>query len=241
MKIEGNSHQKYLTRPIYHLISICLFLTLFLRYFNYINIEVYFIFEVFDLEKLKYYLHNKNIKLSIIVAMDLNRAIGSNNKLPWNLPNDLKFVKEKTVNKTILMGRKNFESIGRPLPNRRNIVLTRNEDYKAVGAEIINDPVDLIHNTNDNEHIFIFGGEEIYKLFLPLVDDMYVTTIYHEFQGDTFFPRINWQEWDGKLLNEGTKNLDNPYDHKFFYYKRKPEYILDSLRFSSITNNKYMF
>ena len=133
------------------------------------------------------------MNISIIVAVDENFLIGSNNNLPWHLPADMKFFKEKTTGHCVITGRKNYESIPekfRPLPNRTNIVITRQKSYIAEGAIVvtsIEDAIEGAKQTNDEE-IFIIGGGEIFKLALHLVNKIYLTVIHDKFDGDVYFP-----------------------------------------------------
>ena len=131
--------------------------------------------------------------ISLIVAHDKNRVIGLNNELPWHLPGDLKYFKEMTMHKPIIMGRKTFESIGKPLPGRRNIVVTRNPGYRANDIETATSLEEAIRIAGDVEEIMIIGGEQIFKESMAIADRLYITEIDHEFQGDTYFPEYN--EW----------------------------------------------
>ncbi|WP_332650107.1 type 3 dihydrofolate reductase [Lysinibacillus sp. 54212] len=126
--------------------------------------------------------------ISLIVAFDKNRVMGYENAMPWHLPGDLKYFKEQTMGKPMIMGRKTFESIGRPLPGRRNIVITRNPDYYAEGIETVSSLEEAIALAGNIPEIMIIGGEQIFKLSLPIADKLYITHIDHEFEGDTFFP-----------------------------------------------------
>lgn len=157
---------------------------------------------------------------SLIVAMDKNGVIGKNNSLPWKLPRDLEHVKTITTGSTIIMGRKNFESIGRPLPNRRNIILTRNRNYSVEGCEVYHSVQEVLDVCHDSEDVFVFGGGEIYRLFLPYVSTMFVTRIHHEFDGDTYFPSINEKEWKLICAQSGILDEKNKYTHVFLIYKR---------------------
>lgn len=132
--------------------------------------------------------------ISLIVAHDKNRVIGYENTMPWHLPGDLKYFKETTMAKPMIMGRKTFESIGRPLPGRRNIVITRNKDYQHEGIEVVSSLEEALKLADEAEEIMIIGGEQIFKLALPIADRLYVTLIDHEFQGDTYFPAYG-DEW----------------------------------------------
>ena len=132
--------------------------------------------------------------ISLIVAHDKNRVIGYENKMPWYLPGDLKYFKEMTMGKPIVMGRKTFESIGRPLPGRRNIVITRNKQYKLDGIETVSSLEEALMITKNDEEVMIIGGEQIFRLALPLADRLYITQINAEFNGDTYFPPYEgWQ------------------------------------------------
>ena len=133
--------------------------------------------------------------ISLIVAHDLNRVIGKDNKMPWHIPNELAYFKEKTMGKAIVMGRNTFESIGRPLPGRLNIVITRNAAYKPDGVTVVHSIEDAIELARKHhEEVMVIGGEQIFKEVLPYTDLMYVTLIKKEFEGDTFFPSYD-QEW----------------------------------------------
>ncbi|ALC81344.1 MULTISPECIES: dihydrofolate reductase [Bacillus] len=160
------------------------------------------------------------MKVSIIVAMDKNQVIGKDNKLPWRLPRELQYVKKTTMGCPIIMGRKNYESIGRPLPGRRNIILTREKDYSAEGCEIVHSVEDVFKTCEGEEEIFIFGGEQIYRLFLPYTEKLYITKIHYEFEGDTFFPEIDWNEWEEVSSLQGITDEKNPYTYYFHVYER---------------------
>ena len=142
------------------------------------------------------------MKVGLIVAMDSKNGIGKNNDLMWHLPNDMKFFKETTTGHIVEMGRKNFESIPekfRPLPNRENVVLTRNVDYTAEGVKVFHSLREVItfYENEDNRTVFIIGGGEIYKeaLRIDCVDEMYVTHVDKSFDADTFFPEIINTKW----------------------------------------------
>ncbi|RZT10686.1 dihydrofolate reductase [Duganella sp. CF402] len=134
-------------------------------------------------------------KLTIIVATDAQRGIGINNTLPWKLPEDLAHFKRLTTGHPIIMGRKTFDSIGRPLPNRRNIVITRNAEWKHDGVEVVGS-IEAAIALLDGAEGFVIGGAEIYKLSLQLADQLIITEIAHTFECDAFFPEIGaaWQE-----------------------------------------------
>ena len=158
--------------------------------------------------------------VSIIVAMDVNRVIGKDNTLPWRLPAELQYVKRTTIGHPIILGRKNYESIGRPLPGRRNIILTRDLAFQAEGCEIAHSVEEVYKLCEKEEEIFIFGGEQIYKLFLDDVEKLYVTVIHHEFEGDTFFPEIDWSKWKEIFVEQGITDEKNPYEYYYHVYER---------------------
>jgi dihydrofolate reductase len=135
------------------------------------------------------------MKISLIVAMATNRVIGINGKMPWHLSADLKKFRQITTGHPILMGRKTYESIGRPLPGRRNIIISRNSDYKIAGCEVFTDIQVAIASCNEAEELFVIGGAAFYETMLLKADFIYLTEIHKAFAGDTYFPEINCQEW----------------------------------------------
>ncbi|WP_316802829.1 dihydrofolate reductase [Pedobacter nototheniae] len=164
----------------------------------------------------------KKTSLSIAVAVGENYAIGKNNQLLWHMPADLKFFKQTTSGHTVIMGRKTFESVGKPLPNRRNIVITRDTTLKIEGVEVVNSLDEAISISKDEEKdVFIVGGAEIYRQALPKTDTLFLTTIHHNFDADTFFPEIDRNEW--KVLSSEPHKADekNKYDYTFEVLARK--------------------
>lgn len=161
--------------------------------------------------------------LSMIVAIANNNVIGKDNKLIWRLPEDLKRFKTITSGKTIIMGRKTFESLGRVLPNRVHIVLTKNKDYhyEHEQVKIVNDIEELKPYIESQEEYFVIGGEAIYKMLMPLAKKMYITKLYEDFDGDTFFPQIDENVWKVVKQEKGIKNEDNPYDYEYIDYIKK--------------------
>ena len=127
--------------------------------------------------------------------MDKNNLIGKNNKIPWHIPGELKRFRAITMGKPIIMGRKTFESIGKPLDGRENVVLTNNKSYKQAGVKSYNNISEVISDFTNYDEIFIIGGSEIYALVLPLAHKLYVTKIDKIYDGDTWFPKINYNEW----------------------------------------------
>ena len=138
--------------------------------------------------------------------------------MPWHLPEDLKHVKRLTEGNTIVMGRKTFESLGRPLPNRRNVVLTRDETFSAEGIDVINHIDDI--NSLEGK-VFIFGGSTIYDQTMHLVEEMHITRIHRRFAGDTFFPDYDPSKWELVDKIEGTQDEKNRYPYEFLHYRRK--------------------
>jgi dihydrofolate reductase len=130
------------------------------------------------------------MQLTAIVAMTPERVIGQDGKLPWNLPADLAFFKRTTSGHPIVMGRKTFDSIGRPLPKRRNIVLTRDPNWSADGVEVIHQPCELRELTGMAGRVFIIGGSDIYAAFLPDLEDLLVTHVFENHPGDVWFPEF---------------------------------------------------
>lgn len=133
--------------------------------------------------------------ISLIVAHDRNRVIGYKNGMPWHLPGDLQYFKATTMGKPVLMGRKTFESIGRPLPGRRNIVITRNASYQAEGIEVVGSLDEALSLVSEVPEVMIIGGEQIFTQSLPIADRLYITLIDETFEGDTYFPSYdNWKK-----------------------------------------------
>lgn len=135
------------------------------------------------------------MSLSVIVAMAQNNVIGLDNGLPWHLSADLKYFKAVTMAKPIIMGRKTFQSIGRPLPGRRNIVITRDQAWFAEGVETASSVEEAMNKTKDTNEAMVIGGAQIYSAMLPLVSRLYVTEIDMQVDGDTYFPAIDPNEW----------------------------------------------
>jgi dihydrofolate reductase len=149
------------------------------------------------------------MKISIVVAIAQNNAIGKNNNLLWHLPNDLKHFKEITTGGTIIMGRKTYDSVGRPLPNRRNIIITR-QQIEIPGCDVVHSLDAALDLCSDTSEVFIVGGAEIYKLALALTNRIYLTIVHQDFEADTFFPEINadlWTETERQDYEPDEKNL----------------------------------
>ncbi|MGE6629692.1 dihydrofolate reductase [Bacillus sp. NPDC077027] len=161
--------------------------------------------------------------ISMIVAMGEGRVIGKDNQMPWHLPADLAYFKKVTGGHTIVMGRKTFESIGRALPNRRNIVLTTSSTFQADGCEVVHSIDDIleIEKTSGEQELFIIGGSKLYEEMLTHADRLYITHICHAFEGDRFFPEFQKAKWTIVSTEKGHRNEKNPYDYEFVIYDRK--------------------
>lgn len=160
--------------------------------------------------------------LSIIVAKAKNNIIGKENKLIWHLPEDLKHFKELTTGHTMIMGRKTFESLGRLLPNRKHVVFSQNPDFKVddENVEIVHSMLQIQEYIENEEENFVIGGAMIYNLLMPYVTKLYVTQINKEFEGDTFFPKIDENVWKEVSREKGLKNEENNLDYEFITYER---------------------
>lgn len=167
------------------------------------------------------------MKLSMIVAAAQNRVIGRENALPWYLPNDLKYFKQTTLGKPIIMGRKTYESIGKPLPGRTNIVITRQEDYQPEGVKVVHsveEARDLAENVcliDGQTEAMIMGGAEIYTLALPHADRLYLTEVHADVEGDAYFPEYDKSEWQEVSRENFSAEGANPYDYSFVVYDKR--------------------
>jgi len=133
--------------------------------------------------------------ISLMVAAAENNVIGKDNRLLWHLPDDLKFFKQTTSGHSIIMGRKTYESVGRPLPNRRNLIITRQARYTVEGAEVVQSLNDALARCTSEKEVFVVGGGEIYRLALPLADRIYMTRVHAVPEGDVYFPVLNPEDW----------------------------------------------
>lgn len=161
------------------------------------------------------------MKLSLIAAIGKNRELGFGNKLPWYLPDDLKRFKEITRGHNVIMGRKTYESIGRLLPDRKNIIITRDKSYRAEGAVLVSSMEKALAECADDPESFAIGGGEIFKLALPYAKKMYLTHVEAELPADSFFPEFDLNEW--RVVSEEPREKDekHPYDFTFRTYERK--------------------
>lgn len=164
--------------------------------------------------------------IALIWAMARNGVIGRDNKLPWYLPEDLKYFKRVTTGKPVIMGRKTYDSIGRPLPNRTNIVVTRDASLQLPGVKVVtslDDALDLARAESvisDVEEVIVMGGAEIYAQALPLADRLYVTLVHAEVDGDAVFPPIDLDAYQELAREDFTAEGPNPYDYSFVVYER---------------------
>jgi len=159
--------------------------------------------------------------ISLIAAMAKNRVIGYHNQLPWHLPADLKHFKAITLGKPIVMGRKTYESIGKPLPERMNIILSTNASYQAPGCYVVSNLDEAIQAASIAEEILIIGGARIYQAYLPLVQRMYLTFIDAEVEGDAFFPQFDEQTWNVVSKEDYLSDERNSYNYSFVVLERR--------------------
>lgn len=163
--------------------------------------------------------------LSLLLAASENNVIGKDNQLPWHLPEDLKYFKNLTWGLPILMGRKTFDSIGKPLPGRKSIVVTRQQDWKQEGVEVVHSIEEAVQKAEDfgAKEIFVIGGAEIFKTALPLANRIYLTRIHHRFDGDVFFPEISTDEWNLVSNRYCVAEGKNVYNHTYQIWEREEE------------------
>ncbi|WP_445400711.1 type 3 dihydrofolate reductase [Zobellella sp. An-6] len=160
------------------------------------------------------------MRLSLIVAMTREGVIGKDNGMPWHLPADLAYFKRTTLGKPVVMGRNTFESIGRPLPGRRNLILSRSLSEAPAGTELVGSPAAVLELLAETEEVMIIGGGQLYAAFLPLASRLYLTRIDASLEGDTRFPEVG-EEW--RLVSEEFRPADerNPYDCRFQVLERR--------------------
>ena len=166
------------------------------------------------------------MRLSLIVAVAENGVIGRDNKLPWYIPADLRYFKQVTLGKPVIMGRKTWESMNRALPGRTNIVITRQSDYQAEGARVVPDlaaAIELAESTaliDGVEELMVIGGAEIYRLALPLADRLYLTEVHADVAGDTFFPDWDREDWQEMAREQHEAPGEDNYRYSFAVYER---------------------
>ena len=166
------------------------------------------------------------MKVAMIVAMAENRVIGRNNQLPWYLPNDLKYFKQVTLGKPVIMGRKTFDSIGKPLPGRLNLVVTRQTDWQFEGVKVAHSLTDALHigraaaEFDGVTEVMLIGGAQLYAEALPLADRLYLTEVHAEVAGDAWFPEFDKAQWQEQARQSFAAEGPNPYDYSFVVYDR---------------------
>jgi dihydrofolate reductase len=163
---------------------------------------------------------NKRPRISLIVAMSRNAVIGKDNRLPWHLPADLKRFKELTMGHTIVMGRKTWASIGRPLPGRRSVIVSRNPDFHADGAVVAHTLDAALAASPDDNEIFIIGGEQIFRLAMPHANRIYLTIVQADVEGDTFMPAIDPGQWRKTFSEAHAVSESNPLAWQFEIHER---------------------
>lgn len=165
------------------------------------------------------------IIISFLLAASENNVIGKDNKLPWHLPGDLKYFKNLTWGMPVVMGRKTYESFGKPLSGRRNIVITRNKDWKTEGVDVVHSIEEALFLAQESavKEIFVIGGAEIFNVLLPKADRVYLTRIHHFFEGNAFFPPLNNGEWQLVKNRDCDADEKNRYSHSFQVWERKPQ------------------
>ena len=160
------------------------------------------------------------MNVNIVVAIAANNAIGKNNKLLWHLPKDLKHFKNLTTGHTVIMGRKTFDSVGKPLPNRRNIVVTR-QSIQIEGCEVVNSLKAALELAKGELEVDIVGGAEIYKQAMPLTDIIYLTIVHQDFDADTFFPEIDMNQWYENAREDHPTDEKHAFPFSFITLKRR--------------------
>ncbi len=160
-------------------------------------------------------------RISLIWAMSDNGVIGRANTLPWHMPADLSHFRRITTGHLIVMGRKNYESIGKPLPQRTNIILTRDPSYRAPGCVVVHTLDEALEQTQNADEIFVIGGADIYRQFLPKADRLYLTQIHAHIDGDTFFPDYNPSLWHEIGRENHRADQKNPYPYSFFTLEKR--------------------
>jgi dihydrofolate reductase len=162
------------------------------------------------------------MKISMIAAMTDDGVIGIENRLPWKLPNDMKWFRQHTLGKPIIMGRKTFESFGsKPLPNRINIIITRDESYQAKDSVVVHSIEEALQAAGDVDEVMIIGGASFYEQMLPRADRLYLTFVHSKIEGDAWFPEVDFSEWDERKHIDCEADEKNPLAHSFVILDRK--------------------
>lgn len=160
--------------------------------------------------------------VAMIAAMGRNRVIGKSNSIPWRLPAEQQYFKRITMGHAVLTGRLNYEAMKRPLPGRTNVVLTRNPQFAAEGCEVVRSVGEALARYAGNERapLFVIGGEQVYRLFLPVAQTLYLTVIDECFEGDTFFPEFDLSLWEEVSSERGVTDERNPHSYTYYVYRR---------------------
>jgi len=167
--------------------------------------------------------HDNSAVIALVVAAARNDVIGSDNRLPWRLPADLKHFKQITMGKPVVMGRKTFESIGRPLPGRANIIITQNRAYNAPGCLVVNSIDQALAAAAGGDEIMIIGGATLYAACLPSATRIYLTRIHHDFSGDARFPAPDAEQWRETERRDCAADDKNPYAYSFIVLERREQ------------------
>jgi len=157
--------------------------------------------------------------ISLVAAMGRNRVIGNKGKLPWHMPADLKYFRDKTKGKPVIMGRKTFDSMGKLLPNRTNIILTRDRHYKADGCIVADSADEALKSAGNAGEIMVIGGQKIFEQFMPIADRIYLTIIYADFEGDAYFPKYG-KEWKEASRERHNADEKNPHNYDFIVLEK---------------------
>jgi dihydrofolate reductase len=171
------------------------------------------------------------MQISLIAAVAENYTIGRDGDLPWHLPSDLRWFVSHTKGKPIIFGRKTLDSLGEPLPSRRNIILTRQEDWSMEGCDVahsIEDALEMATEPGDVEEVMILGGGHVYEQFMDRADRFYLTVVHEQFEGDAHFPAFDMDQWEIRARRRVEADDDNPHDHTF--------YVLDRLEYGPAAN-----
>ena len=165
--------------------------------------------------------------ITLIVAMDPHNGIGLDGKLPWHIKDDLKLFKEKTLNHKVVMGRKTFESIGKPLPNRTSIIISRNTHYQVEGCFVVSSLEEAVEKAKEieTEEAFIIGGAQIYALALDMANTVYLTQVHHNFEGDAFFPELDTNVWTETERKSFSSDEKNAYAFDFVTLEKRTEKV----------------
>jgi dihydrofolate reductase len=161
------------------------------------------------------------MRVSLIAAMAENRVIGVDNRLPWHLPEDLKHFRRLTTGHTVIMGRKNYESIGKPLPQRRNIVVSRRPDFQATGCTVVHSIEEAMTVAGDEPEVFVIGGAEIYRQTMARADRLFLTLVHANVDGDTFFPELENGHWQETARERHEPDDRHRFAYSFITYERR--------------------